>query len=417
MMTRLRRSSASPPTARLRTQIEGDALRHYPDTTRSRSTSRGSAPSADDGSVTVATARRALANGDGSEVQLLGDARVTRPATGKEEAIEFRSEFLHAFRNVERVRSHLPVVVTQGTSVVQRRRHGLRQPGPGGRPEGPGERDLRARQQPAARNEARRPAGLHHRRLQRHRPGAGAALPPRRLSAGAGRAARRRGRALGRARKASTRRPLRGLRRRRARRRSDRRRRPAPASPRQGVPDVVIANAGISVGMDTAGARRPGGDARAPSRPTTSAWPRPSIRSSRPMLRARLRHAWSASPASPASAACPATAPTAPSKAAVISYCESLRGELRASGVKVVTIAPGYIDTPLTRGNRYAMPFLMSADDFADRAFASDRAPARSYRVIPWQMGDRRAPAAADAERAVRPPARRPAAQAAQPEA
>src|SRR5439155_1622550 len=57
------------------------------------------------------------------------------------------------------------------------------------------------------------------------------------------------------------------------------------------------------------------------------------------------------------------------SKAAVISYCESLRGELRPSGVRVVTIAPGYIDTPLTQGNRYSMPFLMSADRFADRAF------------------------------------------------
>ena len=69
--------------------------------------------------MTLATARRALANGDGSEVQLLGDARVVRPANGKEEAVEFRGEFLHAFRNVEQVRSHLPVVVTQGTSVVR----------------------------------------------------------------------------------------------------------------------------------------------------------------------------------------------------------------------------------------------------------------------------------------------------------
>ena len=67
----------------------------------------------------MATARRALANGDGSEVQLLGDARVNRPANGKEEAVEFRSEFLHAFRNVEQVRSHLPVVMTQGTNVVR----------------------------------------------------------------------------------------------------------------------------------------------------------------------------------------------------------------------------------------------------------------------------------------------------------
>ena len=74
------------------------------------------------------------------------------------------------------------------------------------------------------------------------------------------------------------------------------------------------------------------------------------------------------------------------SKAAVISYCESLRGEMRPHGVRVVTLSPGYIDTPLTRQNRYAMPFLMQADDFADRAFNAIAAGAR-HRVIPWQMG------------------------------
>ena len=74
------------------------------------------------------------------------------------------------------------------------------------------------------------------------------------------------------------------------------------------------------------------------------------------------------------------------SKAAVISYCESLRGELRDSGVQVLTICPGYIDTPLTQKNRYAMPFLMSADVFADKAFAAIRAGV-TYSVIPWQMG------------------------------
>jgi len=52
----------------------------------------------------------------------------------------------------------------------------------------------------------------------------------------------------------------------------------------------------------------------------------------------------------------------------------------------VVTICPGYIDTPLTRGNRYSMPFLMQADAFADTAFRAIEAGA-SYRVIPWQMG------------------------------
>lgn len=74
------------------------------------------------------------------------------------------------------------------------------------------------------------------------------------------------------------------------------------------------------------------------------------------------------------------------SKAAVISYCESLRVELKSSGIKVVTISPGYIDTPMTQANSYAMPFLMPAGDFADRAVAAIKA-GTSYKVIPWQMG------------------------------
>lgn len=74
------------------------------------------------------------------------------------------------------------------------------------------------------------------------------------------------------------------------------------------------------------------------------------------------------------------------SKAAVISYCESLRLELKRSGIKVVTIAPGYIDTPMTQVNSYRMPFLLPADRFACRAAAAIASGA-SYRVIPWQMG------------------------------
>lgn len=74
------------------------------------------------------------------------------------------------------------------------------------------------------------------------------------------------------------------------------------------------------------------------------------------------------------------------SKAAVISYCESLRLELRGTTVRVVTIAPGYIDTPMTRRNRYPMPFLMPVEKFARRACATI-ASGSSYRVIPWQMG------------------------------
>lgn len=74
------------------------------------------------------------------------------------------------------------------------------------------------------------------------------------------------------------------------------------------------------------------------------------------------------------------------SKAAVISYCESLRVELRASGIKVVTIAPGYIDTQMTQSNDYAMPFLMPVAKFAAAAVAAIDG-GTSFKTIPWQMG------------------------------
>lgn len=74
------------------------------------------------------------------------------------------------------------------------------------------------------------------------------------------------------------------------------------------------------------------------------------------------------------------------SKAAVISYCESLRLELKNSGIRVVTIVPGYIDTPMTKVNTYAMPFLMPAEKFAAKAMQAIAA-GNSYTVIPWQMG------------------------------
>lgn len=74
------------------------------------------------------------------------------------------------------------------------------------------------------------------------------------------------------------------------------------------------------------------------------------------------------------------------SKAAVISYSESLRVELKKTGIKVVTIVPGYIDTPMTQVNQYKMPFLMPVDAFAQCAVSAIM-HGRSYRVIPWQMG------------------------------
>jgi NAD(P)-dependent dehydrogenase (short-subunit alcohol dehydrogenase family) len=74
------------------------------------------------------------------------------------------------------------------------------------------------------------------------------------------------------------------------------------------------------------------------------------------------------------------------SKAAVISYCESLRLEMKPYGIKVVTICPGYIDTPMTRVNPYPMPFLMAPEKFAAQAVRAIAAGS-SYKVIPWQMG------------------------------
>jgi NAD(P)-dependent dehydrogenase (short-subunit alcohol dehydrogenase family) len=74
-----------------------------------------------------------------------------------------------------------------------------------------------------------------------------------------------------------------------------------------------------------------------------------------------------------------------PSKAALINYAESLRVGLHGSGVRVVTIAPGFIRTPMTAGNPYPMPFLMDVDAFAVRA-ADAIVRGDRFRVIPWQM-------------------------------
>ncbi len=74
------------------------------------------------------------------------------------------------------------------------------------------------------------------------------------------------------------------------------------------------------------------------------------------------------------------------SKAAAIAYLESLRLEMRPCGIKVVTIAPGYIATPMTAVNPYKMPFLLPADQAAAR-FAAAIARGTTYTVIPWPMG------------------------------
>jgi hypothetical protein len=74
------------------------------------------------------------------------------------------------------------------------------------------------------------------------------------------------------------------------------------------------------------------------------------------------------------------------SKAAAIAYLESLRLEMRPYGIQVVTVAPGYIETPMTAINPYKMPFLMPAAQAA-RRFAGAIARGTTYTVIPWQMG------------------------------
>jgi short-subunit dehydrogenase len=74
------------------------------------------------------------------------------------------------------------------------------------------------------------------------------------------------------------------------------------------------------------------------------------------------------------------------SKAAVISYCESLRTEMQHFNITVSTIAPGYIRTPMTALNPYKMPFLMDADVFAHK-FANAVEAKTRFKIIPWQMG------------------------------
>jgi short-subunit dehydrogenase len=153
---------------------------------------------------------------------------------------------------------------------------------------------------------------------------------------------------------------------------------------RQGVPEVVIANAGISVGIDTEdrGDLDVLAETLAINNVGLAATFHPFVAAMRARGSGRLVGIASVA----AIRGLPGHGAYCASKAGVVAYCESLRGELRTSGVKVVTLLPGYVDTPLTRGNRYGMPFLLQPETFADRAFRAIEAGV-SYRVIPWQMG------------------------------
>ncbi|RZJ13387.1 MAG: LPS export ABC transporter periplasmic protein LptC [Acidovorax sp.] len=107
-------------TGRLQSEVQGKMGRHYPDTDTMEVDQVRMRSVTPEGRVTVATADRALSNADGSEVQLFGNAIVTReplPARAGVPAqprLEFRSDFLHAYTNTERVRSDKPVTLTRG---------------------------------------------------------------------------------------------------------------------------------------------------------------------------------------------------------------------------------------------------------------------------------------------------------------
>ncbi len=159
-----------------------------------------------------------------------------------------------------------------------------------------------------------------------------------------------------------------------------------------GLPQVVIANAGISVGMDTAER-----DDLAVMQDTFATNNTGMAATFQPFLAAMRARGQAAGPAGAggtlvgiASVAAirglPGHGAYCASKAAVVAYCESLRGECRGQGVRVVTLLPGYVATRLTARNPYPMPFLMSPEAFAERAFRAIQA-GDSYRVIPWQMG------------------------------
>lgn len=159
-----------------------------------------------------------------------------------------------------------------------------------------------------------------------------------------------------------------------------------------GLPDVVIANAGISVGTDL----REAGDLKAFAAVMDTNW-MGVLNTFQPFVEPMLARATPGQPGGTlvgiASVAgvrgLPGAAAYSASKSAVIKLMESLRvefGHRGKPGLRVVTIAPGYIRTPMTEHNPYPMPFLMPADRFALKAVQAIRRGVR-FTVLPWQMG------------------------------
>jgi len=153
---------------------------------------------------------------------------------------------------------------------------------------------------------------------------------------------------------------------------------------RFGVPDIVIANAGVSVGTLTECPEDLPAFERVMRTNVNG-----MVASFQPFVEA-MRRRGSGRLVGIASVAgirgLPGAGAYSASKAAAIAYLESLRVELRGSGVRVVTLAPGYIATPMTAVNAYPMPFMLPADEAA-RRMAKVIDAGRGYAVVPWQMG------------------------------
>lgn len=151
-----------------------------------------------------------------------------------------------------------------------------------------------------------------------------------------------------------------------------------------GVPDIVIANAGVSVGTLTECPEDLPAFERVMRTNVNG-----MVASFQPFVEV-MRRRGSGRLVGIASVAgirgLPGAGAYSASKAAAIAYLESLRVELRGSGVRVVTLAPGYIATPMTAVNKYPMPFMLQADEAA-RRMAKVIDAGRGYAVVPWQMG------------------------------
>lgn len=152
---------------------------------------------------------------------------------------------------------------------------------------------------------------------------------------------------------------------------------------RHGTPDLVIANAGVSYGNLTTEAR----DVEV-FREILDVNVLGIVNTFHPFAGA-MRERGSGTLAGIASVAgfrgLPGATAYSASKAAAIAYMEGLRVELKRSGVRVVTVCPGFIATPMTARNPYRMPFIIEADDAAGR-IARVIDSSKTFAVIPWQM-------------------------------